>query len=298
MDGATPKISVGMPVYNGETYLEEAIQSVLRQTYEHFALFILDNASTDRTEQICRDYASQDKRVFYTRNAENIGAAKNYNRVFQLASSSLYFRWFNADDVCAPEAHQKCIAVLEANPDVVLCCGGTSIIDQTGQVVEQRDDYLDLRQDRPADRFMRFFDVVGLTNAIYGLMRTDAVGKTALMANGSYPAADVNFMAELTLYGKFVEIPTPLFYRRMHRTASSWDRDDAGEQHQFWTANRAQFTLPNWRKNLAYMKAIQNAPLRKAEKLRLQSYILRRMIWIREDLRKELWQEIRHWVGK
>lgn len=298
MSEPAPRISVGMPVYNGERYLEEAIRSLLRQTYGHFKLFISDNASTDRTERISRDYASQDERVVYTRNAENIGAAQNYNRLFQLASGGPYFRWFNSDDLCAPDLHEKCVAVLDENPDVVLCCGGTSIIDQTGQVVEQCDDYLDLQQGRPADRFMHFFDVVGLSNAIYGLMRTDAVGKTALMADGSYPAADVNFMAELTLYGKFVQIPTPLFYRRMHPTASSWDRDDADKQHEFWTANQAQFTLPNWRKNLAHMKAIQTAPLPKAEKLRLQNYILRHMIWVREDLRKELWQEIRRWVGE
>ncbi len=297
MSGSAPRISVGMPVYNGELYLEEAISSVLRQTYEDFALFISDNASTDRTEQICRDYVSQDKRVFYTRNTENIGAAKNYNRLFQLASGP-YFRWFNADDLCALELHEKCAAVLDANPDVVLCYGKTSLIDHNGELIERYDDHLDLQQEKAGERFIRFFDSVGLTNAIYGLMCTSAVAKTALMGDGSYPAADINFMAELTLYGKFVELPELLFHRRMHREASSWDRENDGKQQEFWTGHRAGYILPKWKKNIVDLKAVRAAPIRKREKLQLLRYILWRMIRRREDLLKELSHKIQSWFGR
>lgn len=292
MSGSAPKISVGMPVYNGELYLEEAIRSVLRQTYEDFVLYISDNASSDKTEQICRDYASQDKRVSYTRNTENIGASENYNRLFRMVSGP-YFRWHNADDICAPELHEKCVSMLDATPEAVLCYGKTKLIDHEGRLIERYEDDLDLRQEKASERFIQFYDSVGLTNVIYGLMRTAAVAKTALMGDSSYPAADTNFMAELVLYGKFIEISEPLFYRRMHREASSWDPEDDGKQGEFWAGKRLEFILPTWKKHMADLKAVRAAPVGKQEKLRLQRYILRSMIQSRQDLLKESWDAIR-----
>jgi len=292
MNVSAPRISVGMPVYNGEPYLEEAIQCVLRQTYEDFALFISDNASRDRTEQICRDYASKDKRVRYTRNTENIGAAKNYNRVFHLASGAPYFRWFNADDVSAPDLHEKCIAVLESRPDVVVAYGQTGIIDREGKLTTRYADNLDLQQDNADERFIQFYKSVGLTNIIYGLMRTSAVAETALMGDGNHPDGDINFMAELTLYGKFVEISDLLFYRRMHPGASTWDRDDDAKSRAFWTGvNRTNFTFPYWKYYLANFRAVRAAPIGRREKLRVQRYILQSMIWLRRQLLTEIWYE-------
>ncbi|MDR4459439.1 MAG: glycosyltransferase family 2 protein [Nitrospirales bacterium] len=283
-----PVITVGMPVYNGERYIEEAIRSILGQTFEDFVLIISDNASTDRTEEICRDFTLEDKRIMYLRNQENMGASNNYNRLFRLARSK-YFRWFNADDLCSPELHEKCVAVLEGNPDAVLCYGKTCLIDQDGNYSENYDDNLNLQQSTAYERLSRFFDVVGQTNVIYGLMRTSAVAHTSLMGNGSYPAADTNFMAELTLYGKFIEIPEQLFYRRMHFEASSSERGDESKQQLFWTGNsRSKFTMPTWKKNIAIVKAVHSAPLDKWDKWRVQYYNLRRLVGSRHDLIKDL----------
>lgn len=161
--GAT--ISVGMPVFNGERYLETAVRSILNQTYSDFELIISDNASTDRTKEICLDLAAQDHRIKYTRNRRNIGAAGNYNRLFALASGP-YFRWANADDISAPKLHAKCLAVLEAHPDAVLAYGKTRIIDGDGAVIRNYDDNMDLQQQRASDRYMRFWKSAGLTNVI------------------------------------------------------------------------------------------------------------------------------------
>jgi glycosyltransferase involved in cell wall biosynthesis len=272
-----------MPVYNGEAYLETAIQSVLRQTYGDFRLYISDNASTDRTEEICRDYAARDSRIDYRRNAANIGAAKNYNRLFEMASSP-YFRWFNADDDAMPDLHEKCLRVLEANPDAVLCCGQTQIIDDNGQVLDTYRETLDLRQESSEERYLEFCRVVGLTNAIYGLMRSSAVAATALMGNGSYAAADTAFMAELVLYGKFIVIDEPLFFRRMHPQAYSWDRQDKERDRQFWTAGGRHYVLPHWKRQFAHFSAIWRAPIAKRAKLRLWRHLVRQMIWDRSVL--------------
>ena len=95
------KVTIGIPVYNGEDFLEKAVDSLLSQTYEDFELIISDNASTDRTEEICRRYAAQDPRVKYVRNTENLGAAKNYNQLVDMAKGE-YFKWAAHDDICLP----------------------------------------------------------------------------------------------------------------------------------------------------------------------------------------------------
>ena len=287
MTRTKPRISVGMPVYNGEPYIELAIESIMAQTFGDFELIISDNASTDRTGEICRDFAAGDDRIVYIRNEENVGAARNYNRLVDMATGE-YFRWSNADDLFAPVLHERCIAVLDASPDVVLSYGKTKLIDENGVESDDYDDQLDLRSERASDRFIEFHDSVGLTNVIYGLMRTEAVRHTAKMGNATYPAADTNFMGELVLYGKFVEIPEILFYRRMHAGASSANREDAARQTSFWGQGAPGFSFPSWRKHAAYIRAIEGAPVGYSEKRRLTLYMLRRLYWNKRELLAEI----------
>ncbi|MEZ4707760.1 MAG: glycosyltransferase, partial [Caldilineaceae bacterium] len=85
MEEKTPKVSIGLAVYNGEDYLSEAIESILNQSFSDFELIISDNASTDRTTAICEAYAAQDARIRYHRNETNIGGANNENLTMQMA---------------------------------------------------------------------------------------------------------------------------------------------------------------------------------------------------------------------
>src|SRR5690242_8968780 len=114
----TPKVTVGMPVYNGERYMRFALDSLLAQDFQDFEIVISDNASTDRTSEICAEYAARDSRVRYHRNATNIGASPNYNRTFELARGQ-YFKWCAHDDVCLPSFLSKCVATMEAAPSSV-----------------------------------------------------------------------------------------------------------------------------------------------------------------------------------
>jgi glycosyltransferase involved in cell wall biosynthesis len=93
-----PTVSIGLPVYNGEKYIREALDSVLTQTFADFELIISDNASEDDTESICREYASRDERVRYIRQSRNIGALPNFLFVLHKATAE-YFMWAAHDDV-------------------------------------------------------------------------------------------------------------------------------------------------------------------------------------------------------
>src|SRR5215467_6020398 len=96
-----PKVSIGLPVYNGENYVANAIMRLLAQTFHDFELVISDNASADRTREICLSFAQQDKRIRYHRNETNIGLAANHNRTFEL-STGQYFKWAAHDDDFPP----------------------------------------------------------------------------------------------------------------------------------------------------------------------------------------------------
>ncbi|WNC86000.1 glycosyltransferase family 2 protein [Thermosynechococcus sp. QKsg1] len=89
-------LSIGMPVYNGAKFIREALDSLLAQTFTDFELIISDNASTDETEAICREYAAKDKRIRYVRQAQNLGAAANFKYVLDEARGE-YFMWAAAD---------------------------------------------------------------------------------------------------------------------------------------------------------------------------------------------------------
>ena len=210
-----PRVSVGMPVYNAERYLCDAIDSVLAQTYADFELIISDNGSTDGTEDICRSYEARDKRVRYISSATNRGISWNFNRVVHLAAGE-YFRWQCYDDMCRPQLLERCVEVLDCRPDVVLAFGQTLLRDEGGADTPY-DEGLSLTSPSPYIRFKQFlwhYRYGALCNVLYGLMRTSVLRQTRLIAR--FVDSDVVLIGDLALRGAFHEIPEPLFVRRIH----------------------------------------------------------------------------------
>jgi glycosyltransferase involved in cell wall biosynthesis len=109
-----PIVSIGMPVFNGEKFLRRALDSLLTQDYTNFELIISDNASTDATEKICREYAARDNRIKYVRQVKNLGSHENFNLVLQ-ESRSEYFMWAADDDQWATGFIQSLLNALEKN---------------------------------------------------------------------------------------------------------------------------------------------------------------------------------------
>lgn len=107
-----PRVSIGLPVYNGQQYLRQALDSLLAQTFHTFEVIISDNASNDATPEICRDYAACDPRIRYVRHDVNRGAAWNFNYVFGLARG-VYFKWHAHDDMLEPTFLEQCVTILD-----------------------------------------------------------------------------------------------------------------------------------------------------------------------------------------
>jgi glycosyltransferase involved in cell wall biosynthesis len=222
-----PSVSLALPVYNGEKFIVDAIRSILAQDHKNFELIITDNASTDGTEKICRDFAASDQRVRYVRNERNLGAGPNYNLGFEL-SRGKYFKWCACDDRISEDFVSASVASLEQNQDAVLAYGTTQTIDQNGRLVPLVGKMLgpQLADDRPMRRFKKFLNDRNTNFEIFGLHRSAALKNTTM--HRSYYGSDKTLMAELTLLGRFIFVPGILFYNREHpdRSINIWDKKD------------------------------------------------------------------------
>lgn len=232
MTRTKPQLTIGMPVYNGERYLREAIDSILAQTFEDFVLVVSDNASTDRTPDIVREYAAADPRVVLLRSETNHGAAWNFNRVFAECRTP-FFKWASADDVLAPTCVERCLAVLAESPSVVLSYPRTQWIDGDGRSLGTTDDEaLTTSEDAPAyRRLSRVVANIVYGNVPYAVVRSDAMRR--IRPHGSYPSADIVLVGELSLTGAFREVPEVLFYRRDH-DGMSWRLHTSPEEISLW----------------------------------------------------------------
>jgi glycosyltransferase involved in cell wall biosynthesis len=283
-------VTIGLPVYNNERHLQQSIESLLSQTFRDFGLVISDNASTDGTASICEKYARQDSRIEYHRNPENIGLYPNFNRVFAL-SNSKYFKWATGDDMSAPEMLADAVEILEADPSVVICYPRTVIIDGEGREQRRYDDKLHLMQDDPAERFLGVIGNIGLVHHHLGLLRSDSIRRTRMF--GSYFGADICFVAEMSLYGKFYDNKKYQFYRRFHVDSSSWNRnDDEHEARRFHPANVRRVPFSNWHYHWGFWRVVLSSSLGIGAKRRLLSQLARRVYWdskwLYDDLRRDI----------
>lgn len=236
-----PRVSIGLPVYNGERFLSEVLSNFLGQTFSDLEIVVCDNASTDGTERICREFAQSDARVRYYRNQENLGANPNFNKAFYLSKSPL-FKWAAHDDIYDRTYLESCVGILDANPDVVLAHSATSFIDETGTTfpydnltscyvdpytgVHQRPDHPSIGNSvHPAERFWQVLARARWGSHMFGLMRREALGQTQLLLN--FAGSDRAMLAELALLGRFQSSPDILFKKRFH-------------EHVSWALNQAE----------------------------------------------------------
>ncbi len=242
-----PRVSIGLPVYNGADYIEPTIESILSQTFGDFELVISDNASTDATQAICERFAAMDPRIVYVRQQTNLGAAANYNQVFVLARGD-YFKWAAHDDLLAPDYLKACVKLLDDEPDCVLVHPVTVIIDASGSEQQCYLDYLACDSADPVRRFSTWMlPLDGMCNPVFGLVRHQIMKQTCL--HGNFMGADRVFLGEIALRGRVRSIPRALFLRRVHAAMSTRAHLDFGSLDWWYTgaaAGRIRFKY--WRR--------------------------------------------------
>jgi glycosyltransferase involved in cell wall biosynthesis len=277
-----PKLSIGLPVYNGENYLAIALDSLLGQSFTDFELILSDNASTDGTEAICREYAARDERIRYVRQPVNRGAGWNFSETFRLARGE-YFKWAAHDDLCAASFIERCVERLDREPDLVLCFSRSAVIDQSGRLVE----------DKSADRHRRNFQGISAESEarrvalcgaaqphqrylgvlleslrcyeVFGVIRSSAMRLTGL--HRPYNGAEKVFLAELSLLGRFAEIDEPLFYSRWHDQRFSANTSAVAQALHMDPSAGRRFAWPRQvRSSWGYFSILGRMPLSFAER--------------------------------
>jgi glycosyltransferase involved in cell wall biosynthesis len=275
-------VSIGLPVYNGERYVHDAIEAVLSQTFSNLELVISDNASTDATREICEDAARNDPRVRYSRNPENLGAALNFNRCFALAYPSEYFKWITYDDLITNDFLERCIEALDRDADVALAFPALVHADAEGNVTSHqlRAD-LSLVEDEPGRRAQRLIDY-GLESpdiywTLYGLMRRSAIERTEL--HGTYIASDQVLLFELALAGKFVQVPEALLIHRAHPNAWTMMTSRTPKSDAVWFAgSSASVVLPHWTLLGRHARSILRAELSIRDRARCMGAVAHRAL--------------------
>jgi glycosyltransferase involved in cell wall biosynthesis len=261
-----PRVSVGVPVFDGENYVAEALDSLLAQTYEDFELIISDNASTDATEEICRAYACRDSRIRYVRNEANVGAAKNFNQLVALAKGE-YFKWAAHDDLCGAQFLERCVDALDRDASVVLSYPWQKAIDGGGVPVQDFEPMPRLGSEKAHERFFECVCVPHDQNAVFGVVRTAALRETRLI--GTYMSADRVLLGELVLLGRFYEIPEFLFFKR-HHPQQHWRVHETRRSRQAWwdPARAGKRGFRSWRLLREHLRSIQRAPITGQERAR------------------------------
>ncbi|HEX9950906.1 MAG TPA: glycosyltransferase [Rubricoccaceae bacterium] len=280
-----PRVSVGLPVYNGERFLQRTLDDLLGGTFADFELVAVDNASTDATPDILSDAARQDSRVRVSRNATNIGALPNANRAAALARAPL-FALAAYDDRHAPTFLECLVGALDRAPEAVLAYGGTTLVGENDQpfafdaaaryyVDPDGEVYrYDAALERPlpagsgaSDALARYRAVLrsnDVNAAIHGVFRRAALDR---IGPHRLHGSDRLIVAHAALLGPFAYVPEALFGYRIHAastvhlTRAEWLAREAGRPS-------AGSALDGLRTLAVYLRATGQADLGSAARAR------------------------------
>jgi glycosyltransferase involved in cell wall biosynthesis len=216
-EGHVPKVSIGMPVFNGGDLLKKALDTLLAQEFADFELIVSDNASTDSTGDVCRAYADRDKRIRYIRRDRNYGMADNGRMVLSLAQGE-YFMFAAHDDQRHPQFIGACVERLDANPALVLVSPAVEFFSPDGTILDIPYPPLHTVGMGLRDRVASIFKEINVGFNSYGLYRRTVLDKLDL--NIECFASDVVILLQLMFLGEVEHIPQKLFrYRFVKRTA-------------------------------------------------------------------------------
>jgi glycosyltransferase involved in cell wall biosynthesis len=219
MKNCRPSVAVGMPIFNGEQYLQQALESLIRQDYPELSILISDNASSDSTARIVRHYAERDSRIVFHRMAHNVGALENFRFVLRETKSD-FFMWAAHDDIW-PEGFVSAAAnCLACDPDAVMVNSTTLLIDENGKALPSwpsRPQLIDLGSLTYAARIQAIAERVGW--CIYGLIKKESLIATSVFTDNS-PTQDVLLTYELAAMGSFRVLQSikPFQYRLVPKT--------------------------------------------------------------------------------
>jgi len=209
----TPKLTIVAPVLNGAATLTRLLDSLLAQTFTDLQVALIDNASTDGTEEIAKKYQAADSRILYLRHPQNIGLHISFTEGFHLGFFGSYVAYVGHSDSWAPQLAERCIETLEAQPKAVLAYTHVNYTDAQGQVLSQGHDDFEISGDDPGRRYITFLEKINWCTSFNGLMRSEALRTVFPLLQHNNAAGDNLCLARMALLGPFIQIPEPLLFR-------------------------------------------------------------------------------------
>lgn len=282
-----PRVTIGIPIYNGAATLEAAVRPLLAQTFRDFEVLLSDNASTDATPNIIAQLVQADSRVRSVRHRVNLGANGNYSFVARNARGEL-LKWASASDCVAPTFLERCVAALDANPDAVLAAPRTRLCEGDpvrGIGIDYELDVAILGE-TPLLRLKQHLASNRLNNAFNGVIRLSALKRTRLVE--PYLCADMVLMGHLALLGKFILVDETLYYRRMEATSSTTLQDPASRMRHHYPVVNARTLFQEWKQQIGWLRAGLSAPMSIAERAKVLAYLMRGVSWNRQVLLNDL----------
>jgi len=220
------KLSIGLPIYNGERFLRLKINSILNQTYTDFELMISDNCSNDQTQKICEEFSKKDDRIKYYRHEKNFGAIKNFEYVLE-KSNSEFFMWTAIDDILLPEFIEKNIQILEKNSQYVASISKINSYQPDDEIIQISKNDLEysefIKKIRNYVRPRSIFSIEGdfqsktrmylkksSCQVIYSIFKSDVIKKS--MIDESFLGHDWAIFLNVLKYGNLAVIDEVLMY--------------------------------------------------------------------------------------
>jgi glycosyltransferase involved in cell wall biosynthesis len=236
-------VSIGLPVRNASAQVEKVIQSVLAQDYERLELVISDNASTDSTEDVCRDLAGSDPRIVYVRQPENIGLLNNFMATIDIARGT-YFRWIGDDDRLEPGYATRCVRAFTDDPRLILVTCQVAYAGPTGDVQTAAYEGHGLGSSDPVERLIEMLRLLNesylMIDPLYGMVRRSEV---APISRRNMLREDEVFATKLALAGPWAHIPEVLALRH-------WKHERIGQ-----VARRLD--VPTWQSHFSHTLAFR-----------------------------------------
>ena len=284
----SPRLTIGVPVYNGEDYIAEAITSHLEQDFTDFELIVSDNCSDDSTPEIVKEFIEADSRVTYSRNTENVGGPANFNRLFRLGQGEL-FRWAAADDRIEPGYLSKVVALMDDDPAVAIGHSEALLIDPTSEPMLKMDrGYLGgdgfleairltpppgderFRSPKPHNRIDAVINNNHRNFYIFGIMRRNLMMQTRL--HGLFYGGDRTLLVEMAMRGTFRKVPEQLFASRSHAKNSGRNGLNFEELKQHG-AQDMRFASQVMK---GYVDAIRSADVSRADELKCMAIVAKK----------------------
>jgi glycosyltransferase involved in cell wall biosynthesis len=283
---STPRVTIGLPLYNGQRFVAQTLDSLLAQDFKDFEIVVSDNASTDASVTVVERYVQRDSRVRLLRQSVNLGANGNFSAVVHEARGE-YFKWSTCSDLCNPGFLSSCVDLLDTQSDAVLAAPRTFIFTDDPARAQPYPNDIEVRDAAPSARFIRVNQTLKLNNAMNGLIRTHALRKLDPPID-HYIKADLVMISCLALQSAFHIAEGAHFFRRMDpQTATSLMSVEDDRKHHYPVMS-ARALLPTWRLYLGWLRYIRQAPVAPAERHAAMRYVLHMGRWERASFARDL----------